>query len=263
MAWRATALLGPRALPGRSAPWTPPMEEAVWKALTRQWRWEIGDFDSVAVAYRGGEQAELRLLLIQRGEPCAMVKVAPSGTTGLEREELAIKLLTGSRPHGFTIPRIVASGEVSGWRFLLTRPLPARIHRMASSPPLGRIAGEINTGLSKLPRPASMPNHWHPMHGELAPWTLRELPSGDLVVLDWEKAGWGPPGADEVFYRAAVSALLDESTGPIHVREAMDFWRQRLRSEDGLHHQGPDFTSRLVRALDRMAAEAKGGGNRS
>lgn len=262
MAWRATALLGPRALPGRSAPWTPPMDEAVWRALTRQWRWEIGDFDAVAVAYRAGEQAVLRLLLIQDGEPGATVKVAPSGTAGLAREEVALQLLTRSRPHGFTIPKIVASGDVSGWRFLLTRPLPAKIHRMPSSPPLGRIVGEINIGLSTLPRPTSMPNHWHPMHGELAPWNVRELPNGELIVLDWEKAGWGPPGADEVFYRASVSALLDEATGPIHVREAMDFWRHRLRVEEGLQHQGPDFTNRMIRALDRMAVESKRGGSR-
>jgi hypothetical protein len=186
-----------------------------------------------------------------------MVKVAPGGTAGLAREEAAVQLLTGSRPHSFTIPRIVASGEVSGWRFLLTRPLPPKIHRMVPSPPLGRIVGDIHIGLSTLPRPAAMPNHWHPMHGELAPWTVRELPSGDLIVLDWEKAGWGPPGADEVFYRASVSALMDAPPGPIHVREAMDFWRQRLRTENGLKHQGPDFVKRLMRSLDRMAAESK------
>lgn len=260
MAWRATALLGPRALPGRSAPWAPPMDDAVWSALTRQWRWEIGDFDAVAVAYSTGELAELRLLLIQEGEPGAMVKLAPGGMPGLGREEVALQLLTRSRPHGFTIPKIMASGEVNGWRFLLSRPLPPKIHRMPSSPPLGRIAGEIHIGLSALPRPASMPNHWHPMHGELAPWTVRELPNGELIVLDWERAGWGPPGADEVFYRASVSALLDEAPGPIHVREAMDFWRQKLRTGDDLHHQGPDFTERLIRALDRMSAEAKSGG---
>jgi len=262
MAWRATSLLGPRALPGRSSPWTPPMDEAVWRALTRQWRWEIGDFDAVAVSSRAGERAELRLLLLQGGEPGAMVKVAPSAVSGLPREEVALQLLTRSRPYGFTIPRVVASGEVGGWRFLLTRPLPARIHRMTSSPPLGRIVGEIHIGLSALPRPTGMPNHWHPMHGELAPWTVRELPDGDVIVLDWEKAGWGPPGADEVFYRAALSALLDTSPGPIHVREAMDFWRQKLRAEGGPEHQGPEFTDRLMRALDRMAAESKGAGGR-
>jgi hypothetical protein len=258
IAWRATSLLGPRALPGRVVPWTPPMEDAIWQALTRQWRWEIGDFDAIAVASRAGEAAELRLLLIQNGEPGAMVKLAPSGMTGLAREEVVLRLLTRSRPHRFTIPRLVAGGEVGGWRFLLARPLPARIHRMPSSPPLGRIVGEINIGLSTLPRPTGTPNHWHPMHGELAPWTVRELPNGDLIVLDWENAEWGPPGADEVFYRAAVSALLDASPGPIHVREAMDFWRRKLRDEVRLEHQGPDFNGRMMRALDRMAAESKG-----
>jgi len=231
------------------------MEEAAWKALIRQWRLEIGDFDAVAVASRGGEDAALRLLLLHDGEPGALVKLAPAGRTGLEREETALRLLirSRSRPHGFTVPQVVAGGEADGWRFLLTRPLPPRIHRMASSPPLGRIVGEIHMGLSSLPRPSPLPNHWYPMHGELAPWTVRELPTGDLVVLDWENAAWGPPGADEVFYRAAASALTDEPPGPIHVREAVDFWRRKVRSGNTLQYRGQDFVSRLQRALDRMA----------
>ncbi len=254
MAWRATALLGPRALRGRPAPWTPPMDDAVWKALTRQWRWEIGDFDAVAVASRGGEDATLRLLLIQDGEPGAVAKVAPAGSPGLEREETALRLLVRSRPHGFSVPQVVGSGEANGWRFLLTRPLPPGIHRMPTAPPLGRIVGEIHMGLSSLPRPSPLPNHWYPMHGELAPWTVRELPTGDLIVLDWEKAAWAPPGADEVFYRAAAAALTDEAPGPIHVREAVDFWRRQLRSGTDLLYRGQDFVNRLQRALDRMGA---------
>jgi hypothetical protein len=98
------------------------------------------------------------------------------------------------------------------------------------------------------------------MHGELAPWTVRELASGDLIILDWENAAWAPPGADEVFYRASVSALLEEPPGPIHVREAVEYWRQKLRTEDHLRYRGPEFSKRLLRALDRMAHEARPGG---
>ena len=133
---------------------------------------------------------------------------------------------------------------------------------MPSSPPLGRIVAEIQIGLSTLPHPRPTPHHWNPMHGELAPWTVRELSTGELIVLDWEKVGWGPPGADEVFYRAAAAALMDAPPGPIHVREAIDFWRRRLRTEAGLEHQGPDFGERMLRALDRMADESRSGGAR-
>jgi hypothetical protein len=97
------------------------------------------------------------------------------------------------------------------------------------------------------------------MHGELAPWTVRALGGGALVILDWEKATWGPPGADEVFYRACVSALMDEPPGPIHVREAVEFWRRKMRSESPVAYRGPDFGERLVAALDRMATEARPG----
>lgn len=263
MAWRATSLLGPRALPGRPAPWAPPMDDDAWRALSRAWRWEVGDFDSVAIASRGEHDPILRLLLIQDGEPGALAKLAPSQQAyGVEREETALRLLTGARPHVFKVPRVLASGEVAGWRYVLVEPLPPKIHRMAGSPPLSRIVGETHMGLASLPRPAAIPNHWHPMHGQLAPWTLRELPGGDLIVLDWEYADWAPPGSDEVFYRASVSALLDESPGPIHVREAVEFWRQRFRSERGLEYRGPDFTKRLLRALDRMASESRLTGGR-
>lgn len=235
------------------------MDADAWGSLAGAWRWEIGEFDGVAVASRGG--SILRLLLLQEGEPAALAKLAPvTDCAGVEREETALRLLTGARPHVFRIPRVLAAGEVAGWRFVLTTPLPPRIHRMAVAPPLSRIIGDIHMGLASLPRPANTPSHWHPMHGELAPWTVRELPDGSLTVLDWERAAWGPPGADEVFYRAAVSALLDEAPGPIHVREAVEYWRQRLRTEGMMEYRGADFGRQLLRALDRMASEARTGG---
>ena len=53
---------------------------------------------------------------------------------------------------------------------------------------------------------------------------------------------------------------MDEAPGPIHVREAVEFWRQRFRGERGLDYRGPGFTKRLLRALDRMASESNTGG---
>lgn len=237
------------------------MPAHVWAALAQVWHWEVGDFDSVAVASRGEADPLLRVLLLQDGEPTALAKAAPVGAADLiESDEASLRLLTSARPHGFRIPRVLASGTAEEWRYLLTRPLPPRIHSMPLAPALGRIVGEIHMGLSSLPRPGSVPGHWHPMHGELAPWTVRELPDGEIVILDWEHASWAPPGADEVYYRAAHSALMGEAPGPIHVREAVEFWRRRLREPRAVGYRGPEFTKQLLRALDRMASEGRMGG---
>jgi aminoglycoside phosphotransferase (APT) family kinase protein len=45
------------------------------------------------------------------------------------------------------------------------------------------------------------------MHGDLVPWNLREDGRGQLWLLDWEDAGWGPPFADLVRFIVAYSSL--------------------------------------------------------
>jgi aminoglycoside phosphotransferase (APT) family kinase protein len=45
------------------------------------------------------------------------------------------------------------------------------------------------------------------MHGDFVPWNLREDSQGQLWLLDWEDAGWGPPLADLVRYAVAYHSL--------------------------------------------------------
>jgi hypothetical protein len=256
MAWRATSLLGPRALPGRMVQWDPPMETGEWNRLVGKWRSVVGDVDAVAVLARQGEEAALRLLLLLEGEPVAHAKLRPAEEPSLAHEERVLALLSESRPRSFRAPGVLARGEEAGWGYLLTRALRPRIHRMVPDPPLARVADEIHIGLSRLPRRPATPNHWQPMHGELAPWTLRETDEGDLVLTDWERARWGPPGADEVFYRAAVTAVSGGSPGPIHVREALEFWREQFMEGGMPSHLGPGFLRRMLRAFNLMGGNA-------
>ena len=58
-----------------------------------------------------------------------------------------------------------------------------------------------------LPLPAGTPAHWRPMHGDYVPWNLREDPRGQLWLIDWEDARWGPPLADLVRYVVAYHSL--------------------------------------------------------
>ncbi len=251
-AWIATTLLGPRVLPGRPAEWAPPMESGVWERLTAHWRRVVGAFDALAVAHRVGSTDPVRLLLLADGEPRATVKVHPTSTGLCDREASALELLDRSRPRSFRVPAIMDRGAVEGWSYLLLRPLPPRIHHVPAEPPLPMIAAEIHVGLSVMRRPAGVAHHWEPMHGELAPWTLRKTPDDDLFILDWETVSWGPPGADEVFYRASAAVLQGRHPKPIHVREAVDFWRRRAREGDIPDHVGTGFAKDLLRALAQM-----------
>jgi hypothetical protein len=258
-AWRITSLLGPRALRGRAAPWSPPLGSEAWSFLLATWQREAGDFDSLAVSERETEEGVLRIVLLREGEPVALAKAYAPGHADPLREALALRLLTASRPRNFRVPRVLGQGESGGWVYLLTRPLPPRIHRVPSDPPVGRIVSDIHVGLSSLPRPSDVPSHWHPMHGELAPWTLRELTDGALVLVDWGGATWGPPMADEVFYRAAHHALTGMPVGPVNIREAVEYWRRLFRSQGTPALLGPDLGARMVRALDAMSTEGKTG----
>ena len=253
IAWRATSLLGPRALPGRTVQWAPPMGMEAWNELLSNWRGVVGGLDGFAVFLRGGEEAVLRVLLLREGDPVAHVKVKPCPGESLAHEERVLALLSHSRPRSFRFPTVLGRGEAAGWSFLVTRSLPRRLYRMATDPGLAMIADEIHVGLSRLNWSAGIPRHWRPMHGELAPWTLRESPEGELVLSDWERAQQAPPGADEVFYKAAMAAITRVNPGPIHVREALEFWRQRFLAGEAPRHLGEEFLARMQRAFNLMA----------
>lgn len=99
------------------------------------------------------------------------------------------------------------------------------------------------------------------MHGDFTPWNLRRLANGDLALLDWEGAGWGPPGADEVLYRAAATAVLGAPPVRVEAPEAIRFWRERLERRlsgqvGGATDGGPQGRGRRDRRLDLAVRQA-------
>jgi len=102
------------------------------------------------------------------------------------------------------------------------------LHRMPDEPRLLEIVNEIQSGLAALPRPAEIPQHWEPMHGDFTPWNLRQQRNGNLFLIDWEDAGWAPPGADQVYYRGAERVLGRDSVVPAY-SESRNYWIQRLQ----------------------------------
>jgi hypothetical protein len=93
------------------------------------------------------------------------------------------------------------------------------------------VAGALSSGA----RPHDVPAGWQPMHGDIAHWNLRRYRNGEVMLLDWESAGWGPPHADLV--RALMTAPDGQAMGralPASIRrdsgEAATFWRSRLNA---------------------------------
>ena len=224
-------IFGPRTLPGATRPWTPVGEEE-WTELADAWHRELGPFDEVAGYHRlQASRPGLALLLLRKGTPMAFVKLRRGNCPTLANERIALEAAWRYGPRAFQVPEPLGSGSAAGWRYLAVAPLPGGLHRPPRDPPLAPILEDIAGALADHPRPANAPEHWRPMHGDFAPWNLRQLQGRLLVLIDWENAAWAPPGADEVFYRATRGALWHESVDRCEQQEAVQFWRARLPAE--------------------------------
>ncbi len=224
-------VFGPRALPGRSFPWTP-VSEMEWQELSDRWRRELGAFDDMAGYSRlQASRTGLALVLLHKGSPIAFVKCRQGDSVSLTNERLAMEAVWSYRPRAFQVPEPLLSGSTGGWHYLVSAPLPPGLHRPPRNPPLRAILAEVEAALAVLPRPLETPDHWRPMHGDFAPWNLRQLRDGSLVLVDWEEAGWAPPGADEVFYRATRAALEHRPADRCGTQEAVQFWRDYVLAQ--------------------------------
>ena len=99
----------------------------------------------------------------------------------------------------------ISTATAKQWRLAgLLRAHPAKWNAQR----MRRVAEDVSLALEGLlPVPAGTPAHWRPMHGDYVPWNLREDPRGQLWLIDWEDARWGPPLADLVRYVVAYHSL--------------------------------------------------------
>jgi hypothetical protein len=244
-------VLGTRAIPGHPVEWLPPMDGEVWRALTAEWSEFVGQFDGVAVCERAQvSRRGFAALLLSDGHPIGFVKARDGDDAPPLNEFRALTSINSAEPVSFEVPQPVAVASVHGWHYLLTTALRPNLHRMPVEPPLRKIAAEIQSGLKTLPRPAGTPQHWEPMHGDFTPWNLRQQGDGSLFLIDWEDAGWAPPGADEVYYRAVIHVLGAEG-GAFEgdANEANRFWQDRIRVKSTQAIEAGDADSDLGEAL--------------
>jgi hypothetical protein len=224
-AWVTVGLLGTSALPGRAAPFVPPDRDA-WRALCATWEEELGVFDDLAVIERRqSNRSGLAVLLINQGEPLAFLRVRLGLDPHSDPEVTSLGLVNDPPPESFGVPRVSVTGEIDGWGYVGLSPLPPLMHRPPDRAPLAIVVAEIQDRLGSLPRLPGTPEHWVPMHGDFTPWNLRRFGDGSLVLMDWERSGWGPPGADLLLYNAAEVALGRRNQLTTDHPEAVDFWR--------------------------------------
>jgi hypothetical protein len=234
------------------------MSEPEWTVLQSVWTRELGEFDEVTGYSRlQPERAGGALLLLRRGRAVAFVKLRRGEPGALVNESAAMRAVWSYGPQSFLMPEPLGTGGAEGWHYLACAPLPAGRHRPPHEPQLGPILAEIEGALSALPRPPGVPAHWRPMHGDFAPWNLRQLRDGRLALIDWEDAGWGPPGADALFYEATSLALWGGHPAPTTAAEAVEFWKRRIEPRPGT---GRDLrlATGLTQALSQLGAPATG-----
>jgi hypothetical protein len=196
----------------------------------------------------------MALLLLRGASPIAFVKIRHGHSEALANEERAVRAMSVSAPGSFRVPKPLSSGVVAGWHYLAVAPLPVVCHKVPTNPPLQAILEEVRGGLASLPRPHGTPPNWQPMHGDFAPWNLRATADGALYLVDWESAAWGPPDADEVYYRATEAALTGRPAPQLRAPEAIRFWREQFTNHSG-GRRDRALTVALAQVLDRLSAD--------
>lgn len=254
-------LAGARALPGRRTGWRAPMEPAAWEALAGRLESVAGRWDALAALERPQPGAEgFSLLPLAGGRPLAFAKVRREADP-VRSEAAALERVAASGPTGFLAPRLAWVGEVDGWHAIVVEAVIEGPHRPAMDVDPEAVAEEVAGALEGLPRPPGIPAGWRPMHGDFTPWNLRRRSDGRLVLVDWEAAGWGPPGSDAVLFRSVRAALGGKPAGrvPEAWTPAVERWRREVRGR-GEDPRDRRLAAELERALAGMAGRSDPGG---
>lgn len=250
--WYGVRVLGARALPWRPETWQRPTTDEVWNELMRQWSAAVGRIDSIVISERRQHvRTGISVLLVRDGETKGLVRLRRGTGEAFLGEQRALNAIESFRPRTFTAPTVLACGSAAEWSWVAFT-AHGGLHSVPRQPPLRDITGEISEALSSLPRPALVRDRWMPMHGDLTPWNMRQLPSGQLVIFDWEDAGWGPPGADLTLYRASCCALYSRKPQGSFDTESIEFWRERLAARAADTRTDVRLHQAMSLVLDRM-----------
>ncbi len=241
-------LFGARALPGSRSTADVSLDHAaeVFDAC----RAAVGGFDAVAVISRRQQQRRALLaLLLRDDEAVAFVKAAPQGSAhGLDVERACLAGLSADADAPVAVPEPIDGGvTASGVAWTAMRPLPPRPHRPAWRAPVETIVAWLQERLGGALERDGAPAEWRPMHGDFAPWNLRRVFRGPLVLFDLEDAAYAPRDADRTYWRVTSAVLRGHSPGVLDAESAA-YWRTVV--EDRLAAAiDPALDERLLVAL--------------
>lgn len=230
-AWWLIRITGARTLPWRGTTWRPPMPPATWTGLVTALQRRLGVPTSMAF-YRPRDRyrQSFAMLWMDEGAAKAFVKVSPDDSgAGCRPEWTALAAVALATPQVFRAPEPITHIAQEGWQAIAMTALGTARHQPAIID-VGDVASEVSRCLADIPRPDGTAAHWEPMHGDLTPWNLRCVGGASPMLFDWADAGWGPPGADEVLYRATTAAMDDRPPLPWadDVLEARRYWAQEI-----------------------------------
>jgi glycosyltransferase involved in cell wall biosynthesis len=207
---------------------------AVWRAILEevQRRNRQCSLEWIHFQSQWGKARSCVLGLSPDGMPRLFVAVEPEMLANLHGRVPSTR--------SFRVTACTDSFSHESWSVRQYEPLP-RFHRPAkwNAEKMWRVAEDVSLALEGvLPRADGIPAHWRPIHGDYVPWNLREDDRGQLWLLDWEDAGWGPPLADLVRYVVAyeslgwssparIAAIVKRTVGPQSVGallEVATFW---------------------------------------
>ena len=187
----ATALLGPRVLPGeRQGGWTPPCGPEVWDRVSADWQDLLGPTDGLVVHERPQASRDgVALLLLRAGRPAAFVKLRRAGADGRvaaqDAEHDALAELAHRPSAAVRTARPLGRGTAGSdptWCWLATTTMPAGPHRpvLAGAVDLAAVRTAVlrAAGAALGARPDDVAAHWEPAHGDLTPWNLRQRRRG-------------------------------------------------------------------------------------
>lgn len=252
MIYVAVRAVGSGVIPGTRADWPTPVDESSWGELLAQWRSHVGSFDAVALYLRPqAGRVGFSALLLDRGRGVAFSRVHPDPDR-VEKEFHVLEALTAARPTTFRVARPLALGQTASSSWMLTSSVPNYpLGAVRKSSTRRVVAHEIGEMLSSaLPRPAGVPAQWTAAHGDFSPWNLRTSLSGEVHVIDWEDAGFAPPGVDLLYGDLTAQATFGgplPQTAPHEARTwLIDMLDERARERGSLSVEDERLRTALV-----------------
>ena len=252
----AVRILGSRALPGARDFRPDPVTEEIWDSFTSEWVSIFGRWNDIAL-YRRPQvgRSGCSVLLLRDGRGVGFLRIL-SDHVRAAREFDVMSGVHAANPLSFAVARPVGFGRSGGWSWIGTDSLPNYpLGAVRSTRVRNRVASEITSILDQvLPRPADVPSHWNGSHGDLSPWNLRTTIRGAVRVIDWEDAGYAPPGSDELYGALTAHETFRTPLPRSFDRETIAWVSNVISVRREEREAGNSLNNRLLSALATIAS---------